>query len=74
MATLPQTLPFNGHSMVGALQRVLVCSPRTAGWNQPERVARWYDLGFHHQPDFETAQSQHDAMRRELESVGAEVI
>ena len=39
--------------MVGALQRVLVCSPRTAGWNQPEYAARWRDLGFHHAPDFE---------------------
>jgi N-dimethylarginine dimethylaminohydrolase len=60
--------------MVGALQRVLVCSPRTAGWNQPERLARWRDLGFHHAPDFATAQSQHEAMCRELESAGAEVI
>jgi N-dimethylarginine dimethylaminohydrolase len=60
--------------MVGTLQRVLVCSPRTAGWHQPERLAGWRDLGFHHAPDFATAQSQHEAMRRELESVGAEVI
>jgi len=60
--------------MVGALQRVLVCSPRTAGWNQPERLARWGDLGFHHAPDFAIAQSQHETMCRELESAGAEVI
>jgi len=60
--------------MVGALQRVLVCSPRTAGWNQPERAARWRDLGFHHAPDFGTAQSQHEALCRELETAGAEVI
>jgi N-dimethylarginine dimethylaminohydrolase len=64
----------NGHSMVGDLKRVLVCSPRTAGWNQPERVARWRDLGFHHAPDFEAAQSQHESMCRELEAAGAEVI
>ncbi len=33
---LPQTeISFNGHSMVGPLQRVLVCSPQTAGWDQP---------------------------------------
>ena len=25
---------FNGHSMVGALKRVLVCSPRAACWHQ----------------------------------------
>jgi N-dimethylarginine dimethylaminohydrolase len=64
----------NGHSMVGELKRVLICSPRTAGWNQPERVARWRDLGFHHAPDFAAAQSQHEAMCRELETAGAEVI
>src|SRR5271170_14108 len=65
---------FNGHSMVGALQRVLVCSPRTAGWNRPDRTVRWQDLGFHHAPDFEISQSQHEALRRELQSAGAEVI
>src|SRR5216684_3730557 len=53
---------FNGHSMVGALDRVLVCSPRTAGWNQPERTQLWKALGFHHAPDFATAQSQHEAL------------
>jgi N-dimethylarginine dimethylaminohydrolase len=65
---------FNGHSMVGALERVLVCSPRTAGWNEPEYAARWRDLGFHHAPDFELAQAQHDALCRELATAGAEAI
>jgi N-dimethylarginine dimethylaminohydrolase len=74
MTTLGQIARFNGHSMVGKLERVLVCSPRTAGWNQPERAARWQDLGFHHAPDFEVAQSQHDVLCRELESAGAELI
>jgi len=60
--------------MVGALQRVLVCSPRTAGWNQPDRLALWRDLGFHHVPDFAIAQSQHDALCRELRGAGAELI
>lgn len=60
--------------MVGSLQRVMVCSPRTAGWNQPERVARWRDLGFRHAPDFAEAQAQHDALCHELETAGAEVI
>jgi N-dimethylarginine dimethylaminohydrolase len=60
--------------MVGALERVLVCSPRTAGWNEPEYAARWRDLGFHHAPDFERAQAQHDALCRELATAGAEVI
>ena len=60
--------------MVGALQRVLVCSPRTAGWHQPDRAAHWHELGFQHPPDFESAQSQHKALCRELELAGAEVL
>jgi len=64
---------FNGHSMVGPLKRVLVCSPRTACWHQPERAARWRELGFVHAPDFATAQAQHEALCRELEACGAEV-
>lgn len=65
---------FNGHSMVDRLGRVLVCSPRTAGWNRPEYAARWRDLGFRHAPDFERAQFQHDALCDQLAAVGAEVI
>jgi N-dimethylarginine dimethylaminohydrolase len=65
---------FDGHSMVGTLQRVLVCSPRNAGWDQPERVARWRDLGFEHAPDFAQAQAQHDVLCRELKAAGAEVV
>jgi N-dimethylarginine dimethylaminohydrolase len=65
---------FNGHSMVGPLERVLVCSPRTAGWNQPERAVHWKELGFHHAPDFEKAQAQHDLLCHELNSAGAEVL
>ena len=65
---------FNGHSMVGPLECVLVCSPQTSAWNRPERVARWQELGFQHAPDFETAQSQHEALCRELEAAGAEVV
>jgi len=60
--------------MVGALQRVLVCSPQTAGWNDPQRVSAWRDLGFHHAPDFDQAQSQHNALVAELKSAGAEVL
>jgi N-dimethylarginine dimethylaminohydrolase len=60
--------------MVAPLLRVLVCSPRLAGWNQPEHAARWRDLGFHHAPDFAHAQAQHEALCRELEAAGAEVI
>ncbi len=65
---------FNGHSMVGALERVMVCSPRTAGWNQPDRTAHWQELGFQHAPDFEQAQAQHEFLCRELKSAGAEIL
>jgi N-dimethylarginine dimethylaminohydrolase len=65
---------FNGHSMVDPLQRVLVCSPRAAGWDQPERAGRWKKLGFFHPPDFPTAQSQHETLCRELQAAGAEII
>ena len=60
--------------MVGRLERVLVCSPRTAGWNRPEYTAGWRDLGFHHAPDFEQSQGQHDALCHALDTAGAEVI
>ncbi len=73
VATLVTAI-FNGHSMVGSLQRVLVCSPESAGWHKAEVAAHWRDLGFLHPPDFEVAQSQHDALRRQLEGAGAEVI
>ena len=66
-------LDFNGHSMVGRLQRVLVCSPRSAGWDQPASAERWQELGFFHSPDFATAQAQHDHLCRQLEASGAEV-
>jgi N-dimethylarginine dimethylaminohydrolase len=64
---------FNGHSMVGRLQRVLVCPPRAAGWNQPSIADRWRELGFLHAPDFATAQAQHEELCRRLEAAGAEV-
>jgi len=60
--------------MVGALQRVMVCSPRTAGWNQPERAARWEALGFQHPLDFVTAQSQHETFCLELQAAGAQIL
>jgi len=80
MAQTIETVPkcneahFNGHSMVGPLERVLVCSPRRAGWNQPEHAARWRELGFHHAPNFTVAQQQHEALCRELQTAGSEVL
>jgi N-dimethylarginine dimethylaminohydrolase len=65
---------FNGHSMVGRLKRVMVCSPRAAGWNQPSIADRWRELGFLHPPDFATAQAQHDELCHELEAAGGEVL
>jgi N-dimethylarginine dimethylaminohydrolase len=75
LQTVPTTAEpcFNGHSMVGPLKRVLVCSPLTACWHQPERAARWRELGFIHPPNFDTAQAQHDALCRELGTCGVEV-
>lgn len=71
----PQSaLAFNGHSMVGPLKRVLVCSPRSAGWNQSDRIARWQELGFGHSPDFAKAQAQHQALCAELNAIGAEIL
>jgi N-dimethylarginine dimethylaminohydrolase len=60
--------------MVGKLKRVMVCSPRNAGWNQPRQVARWHELGFNHVPDFEVAQSQHGALCDALANAGADVL
>lgn len=60
--------------MTGELQRVLVCSPRTAGWDQAARTERWRELGFRHPPQFAQAQAAHEKMWGELESAGAEVV
>ena len=59
--------------MVGPLERVLICSPLNAAWNDSQRVSVWSDLGFQHAPKFEVAQSQHQALLRELKSAGSEV-
>jgi N-dimethylarginine dimethylaminohydrolase len=59
--------------MVGGLQRVLVCSPRSAGWAAASESTHWRDLGFLHSPDFVTAQTQHDELCRQLQAAGAEV-
>jgi N-dimethylarginine dimethylaminohydrolase len=65
---------FNGHSMSGKLRRVLVCSPQAAGWDTPGQSSRWKELGFHHAPEYNAAQSQHDELCRQLNAAGAEVV
>ena len=65
---------FNSHSMTGDLRRVLVCPPRNAGWDRPEKVAGWREVGFHRSPDFSVAQSQHDILCRLLSEAGAEIV
>jgi N-dimethylarginine dimethylaminohydrolase len=64
---------LNGHSMVGDLERVLVCPPEHAGWSDKTRVARWQELGFQHAPVFSAARSQHEELCVNLEHVGAGV-
>ena len=65
---------FNGHSMVGPLRRVLVCSPQSAGWGDTERLAKWKELGFQHAPDLNKSRAQHHQVLRELEAAGAEIL
>jgi N-dimethylarginine dimethylaminohydrolase len=64
----------NGHSMTGELLRVMVCSPRHAGWDRPDRVADWRDLGFLHAPQSSAAQTQHDTLCQLLKEAGAKVM
>jgi N-dimethylarginine dimethylaminohydrolase len=52
----------------------MVCSPQSAGWNNPKQAASWRDLGFAQALDYDTAQTQHAALCRELEAAGAEVV
>src|ERR1039458_6747381 len=61
------------HSMTGDLFRVMVCSPRSAGWHRADKAVSWRDLGFHHPPAFAAAQAQHETLCRLLADAGAEV-
>jgi N-dimethylarginine dimethylaminohydrolase len=74
MATTPKREISNGHSMVGALHKVVVCPPQAAGWNDRERVAQSRDLGFPRPPKFELAQQQHGALCDILRAVGVEIL
>ncbi|HEY7099353.1 MAG TPA: arginine deiminase family protein [Terriglobales bacterium] len=64
---------FNGHSLVGELKRVLVCSPQAAGWAD-DRMNQWRELGFLRRPTAAIAQSQHEEFCRQLAASGAEVL
>lgn len=59
--------------MVGPLLRVMVFTPKNAGWGS-DAAKQWRNLGFLHAPDLQTSQAQHDQLCRHLESAGAEVI
>ena len=65
---------FNGHSMTGELQRVVVCPPRSAGWNISESAGMWHELGFRHAPEFLVAQSEHEILCELLRECEAEVL
>jgi N-dimethylarginine dimethylaminohydrolase len=65
---------YGGQSMAAPLRRVMLCSPRVAGWSEPDHSRRWRELGYQHEPDFDRAAAEHDELRRELEDAGADVI
>ena len=73
MTTTFKTEKGNGHSMVGELRKVLVCSPQAAGWNVAERVAQSARLGFPRPPVFDSAMAQHGKLLEILQDTGAEV-
>jgi N-dimethylarginine dimethylaminohydrolase len=57
--------------MAAPLRRVLVCSPKAAGWGEANRP--WRKLGYFHEPDGELAEKQHARLVEVLKSAGAEV-
>ncbi len=69
MQTLTKPATFTANSMVGPLRRVIVCSPRSAGWDTPGQSSEWQKLGFLRRPDFGMAQSQHHELCRQLQEV-----
>ena len=60
--------------MVGALQRVLVCSPKTAGWDSAAMRRPLARPRISSRPDFEAAQSQHAVFCANCIVAGAEII
>jgi arginine deiminase len=64
---------MTSNSMVSPLKKVLVCSPKAAGWDSLA-ASRWKELGFIHEANFSVAQAQHCELRRQLQEAGAEVL
>jgi len=60
--------------MVARLCRVLVCSPRAAGWDTAGQSSQWRELGFRREPDFSAALAQHEQLCRQLQASGAEIV
>jgi N-dimethylarginine dimethylaminohydrolase len=71
---MEETKEYGGHSMAAELRRVILCSPRVAGWGDAERGERWKELGYFHPPDAGVAESQHQRLVEALEGAGSEVI
>lgn len=65
---------YGGHSMVTTLRTALLCPPQAAGWARRESAGRWQEIGFHHAPDFDRAQEQHDVLRQLLFRAGVEAV
>jgi N-dimethylarginine dimethylaminohydrolase len=60
--------------MTAELRRVMVCSPRSARWDDSDRAGQWRGLGFLHPPDFPTAEAQHRQLCHQLDLAGAHLI
>ena len=73
MTTTFKTEKCNGHSMVGVLRKVLVCSPQAAGWDVAERVAQSAKLGFPRPPVFDLAMAQYGKLLEILQEAAVEV-
>jgi N-dimethylarginine dimethylaminohydrolase len=65
---------FGDQSMFAPLRKVLICSPRQAGWSDPALASRWRELGYLHEPEPGAAAEQHDLLVAHLREWGAEVI
>jgi N-dimethylarginine dimethylaminohydrolase len=60
--------------MTAELRRVMVHSPRSAGWDNSDGAGHWCVLGFSHPPDFPAAQAQHGELCHQLDLAGVQLI